>query len=695
MPNNEHSTTAPSHAPGSNQKDSPTGVQLSANTRTRLAKLARWRIDPALLKFPKCGASFEGGYAIVSKALLGSSSDETREQVVEPNGRYLQSNNPIVKLRGGGGCQEAEETNEEEKREDKEGVEALAQESDDETSGPWKPVAVKKMKLKTQDDTVRILGELSFAQFTLREAEFLVKLSHQNVIKLEGIVEDVSNGVIWLVFPWEGNGTLKDFVASQGWEIPERISLINDVAKGVAHLHSRNPPISHGDLKSINILVNSEYRAVITDFGSARHPVVNRPNKKREQTDTEFQPAPSLKATLDPSTNTITLTCNHYTLRWAAPELLQEDDASLACDIWAFGWVAYEAHKLALEKVITDSIPFQDVKDAMVIKRIAKGDLPSISSDARMLLMQALCSLVEHCWSFDPSRRPTAEECRNAIHWMPMIIPNPLRAADAVNQTGDSAELLIQLGNMYRDQSDYPRASNYYTRALSVYSDIADTKGKANALLEIAQIQRLQLEDSQATTSYSEALKVYIAIVDDHGRARVRWGVAELHWSRNEYDQAIKLYSESLQIYTDVDDKGGRATALWGLARVHRCQRDYNRAVKFYSESLQIRTELGDRLGRIEAFWGLAEVYRLQKEYSQAMILLADALIIAIEIGNKYLKAFILHYTARVHYDQRDYKNAIYHCEQAAVVYKQIGHANEGVVLKRAAALRQSIDKTA
>ncbi|KIO17100.1 hypothetical protein M407DRAFT_85297, partial [Tulasnella calospora MUT 4182] len=39
---------------------------------------------------------------------------------------------------------------------------------------------------------------------------------------------------------------------------------------GLEYLHSRKPPICHGDLKSLNILVSSSYRAIITDFGSAR-----------------------------------------------------------------------------------------------------------------------------------------------------------------------------------------------------------------------------------------------------------------------------------------------------------------------------------------------------------------------------------------------------------------------------------------
>ncbi|KAG9026763.1 hypothetical protein FS837_004513, partial [Tulasnella sp. UAMH 9824] len=336
MPNDKHDGADAIAASGSIHNDSSNTIQLSENTKTRLEKLSAHRIDPVLLKFPKRGPNFEGGYAVVSRALLASPSTETGEQVVEPSGRDLNPDNRIAELQGDSGGQEPEGSNEGAKHEQKERVEGGEQESDDETSGQWKVVAVKKMKVKTQDDTLRILG------LTLREAEFLVKLSHENVIKLEGFVEDVSEGMIWLVFPWQENGTLKDFVASHEWEIPERVALIYDVARGVEYLHSRKPPICHGDLKSINILVNWNYRAIITDFGSAHHPAVTSPRKDRERTADEPQPAPSLEATLCPLTNTITLTCSKYTLRWAAPELLAEDDASPASDIWALGCVAYE-----------------------------------------------------------------------------------------------------------------------------------------------------------------------------------------------------------------------------------------------------------------------------------------------------------------------------------------------------------------
>ncbi|KIO22968.1 hypothetical protein M407DRAFT_78646, partial [Tulasnella calospora MUT 4182] len=222
----------------------------------------------------------------------------------------------------------------------------------------------------------------------LRESEFLVELSHPNIVKLEGFVEDLSERKVWLIFPWEEHGNLRDFVASGEWEIPERISLIRDVTWGLEYLHWQEPPIYHGDLKSVRC-----------DFATYRQAC--KDSAPRAPMRVRVSAALTLNLSLGSS----------YTLRWAAPELLQDEKPCLRSDIWALGWIAYE--------VMTNTIPFHDVKkDAIVINRVIQGHLPSVTEDARMSLIRALCSLMVQCWSINPDKRPTAEECRISLFWM-------------------------------------------------------------------------------------------------------------------------------------------------------------------------------------------------------------------------------------------------------------------------------------
>ncbi|KAG9012695.1 hypothetical protein FRB90_006533 [Tulasnella sp. 427] len=276
--------------------------QPSPKLKDKIEKLAKWRIDRARIDIPHDVQEIRGGHATVARCFLAP-------------------------LPSGSGESKGEEEH-------------------------------------------KFGSNLSRKKLAVREAGLLSDLSHTNVVKLEGFVEDLSDDVIWLVFPWEENGNLRDFIASQDWEIPERISLISDVTQGVAYLHGHDPPIYHGDLKSVgystlhhrvyaggvdswaylsafqlNVVVNGQCQAVITDFGSARSLPHVKSDSKGQQPEAKQGVSPNLQllATFSDHNHTMTLTGTSYTLRWAAPELLMTDEAGLESDVWALGWIYYEA----------------------------------------------------------------------------------------------------------------------------------------------------------------------------------------------------------------------------------------------------------------------------------------------------------------------------------------------------------------
>ncbi|KIO28284.1 hypothetical protein M407DRAFT_22493, partial [Tulasnella calospora MUT 4182] len=208
-------------------------------------------------------------------------------------------------------------------------------------------VAVKKLRFDPENDDDRALAPF------VQEVSLLNDLSHENVVGIVGFVEDVEHGIAWMVFSWEKNGNLREFVRSANWEVTERVCLVDDVTSGLSYLHGRNPPICHGDMKSLNILVNRNNRAVITDFGSARpinstaEPPVGSANTAKmiePQQKSQIHPpvTESLKAEVAPSGEFITLTGPAWALRWAAPELLAGELSGLASDIWALGWICWE-----------------------------------------------------------------------------------------------------------------------------------------------------------------------------------------------------------------------------------------------------------------------------------------------------------------------------------------------------------------
>ncbi|KAG9043594.1 hypothetical protein FS837_009374, partial [Tulasnella sp. UAMH 9824] len=70
------------------------------------------------------------------------------------------------------------------------------------------------------------LGDINAPyQSFVNELSLMAALSHENIIKFLGFVEDMENGKAWIITPWEVNGNVREFLQSGEFDIPERVSL--------------------------------------------------------------------------------------------------------------------------------------------------------------------------------------------------------------------------------------------------------------------------------------------------------------------------------------------------------------------------------------------------------------------------------------------------------------------------------------
>lgn len=67
-----------------------------------------------------------------------------------------------------------------------------------------------------------------FSQAFVREIGIVASIRHPNIVRLVGFVEDIQNGIAWMIFPWEANGNIREFLSLRQVTVPERISLVSD-----------------------------------------------------------------------------------------------------------------------------------------------------------------------------------------------------------------------------------------------------------------------------------------------------------------------------------------------------------------------------------------------------------------------------------------------------------------------------------
>ncbi|KAK0600764.1 hypothetical protein LWI29_018227 [Acer saccharum] len=233
-----------------------------------------------------------------------------------------------------------------------------------------KLIALKKLHQSEIEDPI-------FIKSFENEAHILSKIRHRNIVKLYGFC--MHKRCMFLIYEFIEKGSLfcvlHNYDEATGLDWIKRLKIIQGVAHALSYLHHDcTPSIVHRDLSSNNILLNSESRAFVADFGLARLLHLDSSNR--------------------------TLLAGTY--GYIAPELAYTMVVTEKCDIYSFGVVVLEAlmgrHPGELVSLLDQNVMLIDILD------------PRLSPPADQMIMQdiVLASTIAFaCLHSEPKSRPT------------------------------------------------------------------------------------------------------------------------------------------------------------------------------------------------------------------------------------------------------------------------------------------------
>ncbi|XP_014515985.1 PTI1-like tyrosine-protein kinase At3g15890 isoform X1 [Vigna radiata var. radiata] len=170
-------------------------------------------------------------------------------------------------------------------------------------------IAVKRLK---------VWSNRAETEFTV-ELEILARIRHKNLLSLRGYCEEGQERLI--VYEYMQNLSLHShlhghhsFECSLDWNL--RMNIAIGSAEGIVYLHHQaRPRIIHRDIKSSNVLLDSDFKARVADFGFAK---------------------------LIPDWATHVSTRVKGTIGYLAPEYAMLGKANESCDVYSFGVLLLE-----------------------------------------------------------------------------------------------------------------------------------------------------------------------------------------------------------------------------------------------------------------------------------------------------------------------------------------------------------------
>jgi tRNA A-37 threonylcarbamoyl transferase component Bud32/ribosomal protein L40E len=98
-----------------------------------------------------------------------------------------------------------------------------------------------------------------------REAQAMARLSHPHIVTVHDAGEQ--DGRLYIVMAYMSGGTLKGRMDHQ-MELAEALPVVRQIAEALQYAHERS--IIHRDVKPVNVLLDGDGRAVLSDFGIAK-----------------------------------------------------------------------------------------------------------------------------------------------------------------------------------------------------------------------------------------------------------------------------------------------------------------------------------------------------------------------------------------------------------------------------------------
>ncbi|GMI28902.1 hypothetical protein TeGR_g12095 [Tetraparma gracilis] len=219
----------------------------------------------------------------------------------------------------------------------------------------------------------------------LKEVAIMKDLKHPSIVRIWGCCTSMEFKLA-LILEFVERGSLRGVLDERkDLQLNIRISILDDVAQGLAYLCSRPQPIQHKDLKPDNILITTGWRAKVSDFGLSASEV-----------------------TLSSATGG-----GHGggTILYMSPEV-HDAEADFVftekSDVYSYGMCMWEC--------FTGNIPFLGLLEKQIRRKVCdKDERPELTDPALQGVDDTLVKLIGQCWAPEPAVRPTFNEIKEVI----------------------------------------------------------------------------------------------------------------------------------------------------------------------------------------------------------------------------------------------------------------------------------------
>jgi len=249
----------------------------------------------------------------------------------------------------------------------------------------------------------------------------------------------------------------------------------------------------------------------------------------------------------------------------------------------------------------------------------------------------------------------------------------PNKTREQMNNLKIKASTLVNIGEVYQNQANYPMALNQMEKALNIVEKLGDLNLKAVCLGNMSNIYIRQGDFPLALQKYGEALKISKQLGYFSNQANCLNNIAFIHNSKGNYPEALKHFEEALHIMEQLGNLNGKATCLHNIGGIYRANGESHNALKNFEESLRLNDESGNLAGKSQCLNSIATIFLDEGKYPEALKYFEEALNLSEQMGDLNLKVICLNNIGQINYLQGNYSKALDLYKKSLDISEELG----------------------
>jgi tetratricopeptide (TPR) repeat protein/DNA-binding CsgD family transcriptional regulator len=193
------------------------------------------------------------------------------------------------------------------------------------------------------------------------------------------------------------------------------------------------------------------------------------------------------------------------------------------------------------------------------------------------------------------------------------------------NSNGDISEVYNVIGNIYKNQSEFDNAINYYNESLQYAIQAKDSLIIGSLYINFGEIYLAQKNIDKAIEYQLMALSIHDKIHSVRGKAQVYHRLGQAYHLKKDYDQAFLYFQKSIQWAEDIGANNLILKIHFDIGQAFLAIHDTKKAIYHFNESLNLVKQFGNSIDRAEALEGLALAHKKNNHFKGAYELLEQA----------------------------------------------------------------------